>query len=432
MRAATSTASHKKIVAAEQLVIFVRNRLSREDFERFKALVQPKEVAADFLPLLIEGAEALGAGAEAGGLAAGAGALAEGAELGAGALAEMAGGGEAAGGAAEAGLSEGAEAASGAAEGAEAGEGLSTGGEGGGAGEGGGGGFSEGGGGGAGEGGGGSRASGSSPSGSRTSEGQGNRLRQQSSSSSSNQKKDDDQNDVKAASSGGGGSSSSPTPRSPYRASSGSSGGSSSSGTPRGQRMSSAQPKSTTPKVRSSIATSSGSPRQTRVAQDERQREKLATAVHEAGHAAVAIRSGGTARVILRIAHDGELSASTYEAPGPRHTWRCQPEFRRALVNVAGEIAEEKFFGSSPDRWCVASDRANLALYAEALGLDENALRRDVHRRVKSEFDNNPSLWQGVLALAGALFAAWPDDSTTEIEVNDKTLRAIVPWVVPA
>ena len=197
--------------------------------------------------------------------------------------------------------------------------------------------------------------------------------------------------------------------------------------------MSSAAPKSTTPKSGGQSSNpASGSPRQTRVAQDERQREKLATAVHEAGHAAVAIRSGGTARVILRIAQDGELSASTYEAPGPRHTWRCQPEFRRALVNIAGEIAEEKFFGSSPDRWCVASDREKMALYAEALGLDENALRRDVHRRVKSEFDNNPTLWQGVLALAGALFAAWPDDGTTEIEVNDATLRAVVPWVVPA
>ena len=50
MRAATTNADTKAIVAAEQLLIFVRNRLSREDFERFKALVQPKQVRLTFSP----------------------------------------------------------------------------------------------------------------------------------------------------------------------------------------------------------------------------------------------------------------------------------------------------------------------------------------------------------------------------------------------
>ena len=423
MRAATSTASHKKIVAAEQLLIFVKNRLSREDFERFKALVQPKE-ATDFLPLLIEGAAELAGGAEAaGGLAAGAEALGAGAEMaGAGALAEVAGGGEAAGGAAEAGLREGAEAASGAEGLGEGAEGL---GEGGGGEGGGGGGFSEEGGG---EEGGGSGSGGSgSGGGSRASEGQSSSIRKSiernvSSSSGSNQKKrDDDENDVRAASSGGGGSSSSSSSRPTYRASSGSSsssGGSSSGGTPRGQRMSSAAPKSTTPK---SGQSSSGSPRPSRVAQDEQTR-KLRVAVHEAGHAVIALRTGGTARVHL-FANDGQVSGQTSERRGPQ--LHCPPAFRHALVNVAGAIAEERFFGSAPSE-CSASDRANLARYAEVLGIAEDALRADLHKRVECAFDDE-RIWQGVLALSGALLAATPDEGTTEID--DATLRAIVPWV---
>ena len=59
-----------------------------------------------------------------------------------------------------------------------------------------------------------------------------------------------------------------------------------------------------------------------------------------------------------------------------------------------------------------ASDRAKLALYAETLGLDEALCALTFISRVKGEFENNPSLWAGVLALAGALFASWPDDGT--------------------
>ena len=106
MRAATTTADTRANCGGGTACSFsCAIVFSAEDFERFKTMLVPKQVAADFLPLLIEGAASLAGGAEAaGGLAAGGAALAEGAEMaGAGALAEMAGGGEAAGGAAEAG-----------------------------------------------------------------------------------------------------------------------------------------------------------------------------------------------------------------------------------------------------------------------------------------------------------------------------------------
>ncbi len=108
---------HGRVPAAEQLLVFVRNRLSREDFERFKAMLAPapaRGVARDQLQLLLP--LVAGAGEALGGEALGT-ALAGGAELGAGALAAggelVAGGAEGIGAAAgEAGagaLGEGAE-----------------------------------------------------------------------------------------------------------------------------------------------------------------------------------------------------------------------------------------------------------------------------------------------------------------------------------
>lgn len=193
--------------------------------------------------------------------------------------------------------------------------------------------------------------------------------------------------------------------------------------------MSSAAPKSTTAKSGGQSSNpASGSPRQTRVAQDERQREKLRVAVHEAAHAVISIRTGGVARVVLH-ANDGQFSGETNERPGPRHTWRCPPAFRHALVNVAGAIAEAKFFGEAAPPAAFASDRANLARYAAKLGVANDAAevwRADVHKRVECAFDDQ-RIWSAVLALAGYLFSAMPDDGSTEID--DTTLRAIVPWV---
>lgn len=152
--------------------------------------------------------------------------------------------------------------------------------------------------------------------------------------------------------------------------------------------------------------------------------ERMAVCVHEAGHAVLALRLGGTASVRLKISPDG-MSGQTTERPNPSIT-AAAAYFRASLVAAAGEIAEYKFFRRAPPPWCVQGDHDRLARYAETLGQDHAAMVRDVHRRVVRAF-NNERIWQGVLALAGYFFARWPNDGTTEID--DATLRAVVPWV---
>jgi hypothetical protein len=157
---------------------------------------------------------------------------------------------------------------------------------------------------------------------------------------------------------------------------------------------------------------------------------KLRVCVHEAGHAVIALDStSGSARVRLMISPDGGLSGQTTESPGPRHKWRCSPYFRRALVAAAGELAEEKYFGSAPPPWCVETDHQRLADYAVSLGLDEDAMLRDVRKRVCRAF-NDERIWRQVIAVAGALFAAWPIDAITEVtEVSEAELREVIAMV---
>jgi hypothetical protein len=156
---------------------------------------------------------------------------------------------------------------------------------------------------------------------------------------------------------------------------------------------------------------------------------KLRICAHEAGHAVIALDTGGSARVRLMISPEGGLSGQTTESPGPRHKWKCSPYFRRALVAAAGETAEEKYFGVGPPAWAVETDHQRLSDCAVTLGLDEDAMLRDVRKRVTRAF-NDERIWRQVIAVAGALFAAWPIDAVTEVtEIDEGTLREVIAMV---
>jgi hypothetical protein len=157
--------------------------------------------------------------------------------------------------------------------------------------------------------------------------------------------------------------------------------------------------------------------------------EKMRVAVHEAAHAVIALDTGGSARVSLVVAANGKLSGVTTESPGPRRKWKTSPYFRRALISAAGELAETKYFGAAPPPWCSEWDHQRQAHYAEALGLDEASMRRDIHKRVRRAF-NDERIWRSVIAVAGALFASWPDDGTTEVtEISEAALREVIATV---
>jgi hypothetical protein len=56
-------------------------------------------------------------------------------------------------------------------------------------------------------------------------------------------------------------------------------------------------------------------------------------------------------------------------------------------------------------------------------------MRRDIHKRVHRAF-NDERIWRSVIAVAGALFASWPDDGTTEVtEISEAALREVIATV---
>jgi hypothetical protein len=159
--------------------------------------------------------------------------------------------------------------------------------------------------------------------------------------------------------------------------------------------------------------------------------EKMRVCVHEAAHAIIALDTGGSARVRLMIAANGELSGVTTECPPPQRMWKTSPYFRRALISAAGELAETKYFGSAPPAGCSEWDHQRQAHYADKLGLDEASMRSDIRKRVRRAFSDE-RIWRQVLGVAASLFVAWDDAQASSdgiTEVNEASLREVIAMV---
>jgi hypothetical protein len=143
------------------------------------------------------------------------------------------------------------------------------------------------------------------------------------------------------------------------------------------------------------------------------EREQRLTSIHESSHAVVAHLVGSRASIRLTVALDDRGRTSfggLVTTATPRRRERSSPFFRHALVAAAGPIGEAKYCREMrwprPDDDCMAADLANVKADVARIDLDRAySVILDRARRILDE----PDVWRGVIALADALDAVWPD-----------------------